>query len=165
MWTSNSNNTLDYYLIIPDYQLKNVMTYLKKSLFNNVSYVVDASSIDTSGYNFSVYTNNNSNGLLTFYILYSYTFKVKIILIVKETNKNLNSIDSVYANCNWLEREFCEMYNTQRFNKIDSRKLLLNYYDSMAPLKRTMGSRGNYEAYYDFSDRQVQFTNCMDIDL
>ena len=165
MWTSNANNNLDYYIIVPDYYLKPLLTYLKKSLFSNLSYVVDASSIDTSGYNLSVFGNNNSNQLLTFYVLYNYTFKIKLILISRETTAKIDSVDSVYANCNWLEREFCEMYNTQRFNKIDSRKLLLNYYDSMAPMKRVMGSRGNYEAYYDFSDRQVQFTNCMDVDL
>lgn len=134
-------------------------------MFSNISYVVDASSIDTSGYNYNVYKNADSNGLLTFYVLYNYIFKIKLILIVKETKSNLDSVDSIYANCNWLEREFCEMYNTQRFNKIDSRKLLLNYCDSLAPLRRVIGSRGNYEAYYDFSDRQVQFTNCVDVDL
>ena len=57
------------------------------------------------------------------------------------------------------------MYNVQRFNKIDSRKLLLNYCDSIAPMKRLVNSKGNYEMYYSFSDRQVQFINCSDIDL
>lgn len=57
------------------------------------------------------------------------------------------------------------MYNVQRFNKTDSRKLLLNYCDSIAPMKRLTGSKGNYEMYYSFSDRQVQFINCVDIDL
>lgn len=165
MWTSNSNNNLDYYLIVPDYYVKPLLTYLKKSLFSNLSYVVDASSVDTSGYNFSAFFGNSPNKLLTFYVLYNYTFKIKLIIITKEVSNKIDSVDSVYANCNWLEREFCEMYNAQRFNKIDSRKLLLNYCDSMAPMKRVMGSRGNYEAYYDFNDRQVQFTNCMDVDL
>ena len=163
-WTSNSTNNLDYYIIVPDSYLKPLLTYLKKSLFGNLSYVVDASSVDTLGYNLSSFGMRN-NQLLTFYVLYNYTYKIKLIIISKETTKKLESVDSVYANCNWLEREFCEMYNTQRFNKIDSRKLLLNYYDSMSPLMRVTGSRGNYEAYYDFNDRQVQFTNCTDIDL
>lgn len=57
------------------------------------------------------------------------------------------------------------MYNTQRFNKIDSRKLLLNYCDSISPMLRLSNSKGNFEAYYDFKDRQVQFVNCLDIEL
>jgi len=57
------------------------------------------------------------------------------------------------------------MYSLQRFNKIDSRKLLLNYYDSIAPMRRLSNSKGNFEMYYNFSDRQVQLINCMDIDL
>lgn len=163
MWTSNSNNNLDYYLIIPDFFLKPLLTYLKKSTFSNISYIVDATSIDTTGYDFSIYNTNNK--ILTFYVLYSYIFKIKLILIVKESTRSLEGNDSIYANCNWLEREFCEMYNTQRFNKIDSRKLLLNYCDSISPMLRLSNSKGNFEAYYDFKDRQVQFVNCLDIEL
>jgi len=74
--------------------------YLKKSLFSNLSYVVDASSIDTSGYNLSAFFGNSPNKLMTFYVLYNYTFKIKLIIISKETTKQIDSVDSVYANCN-----------------------------------------------------------------
>jgi len=121
--------------------------------------------VDVSGYNLSPLKDHSPQNQLTFYVLYNFTLKIKLILIISEKNKPIESADSVYANCNWLEREFCEMYNIQRFNKVDSRKLLLNYYDSMAPMKRVNSSRGNYEAYYNFGDRQVQFSSCVDVDL
>lgn len=57
------------------------------------------------------------------------------------------------------------MYNLQRFNKLDSRRLLLNYCDTIAPLKKNTDSKGTYEVYYDFNDRQVQFINCIDVEL
>jgi len=126
---------------------------------------LEATSVDTSGYNINIFNRSSSVKALTLYTLYSYTLKSKLILAVNESSTPVESIDSIYPNCNWLEREFCEMYNVQRFNKIDSRKLLLNYCDSIAPMKRLVNSKGNYEMYYSFSDRQVQFINCSDIDL
>ena len=153
-------------MLLPATALKPLLIYLKKSLYNNISYVVDATSIDTTGYNSSVF-NNFLKGAdaITLYTIYNYTLKNRLILITNESTSLLDSVDSVYPNCNWLEREFCEMYNVQRFNKVDSRKLLLNYCDSIAPMRRLTNSKGNYEMYYSFSDRQVQFTNCIDIDL
>lgn len=79
--------------------------------------------------------------------------------------KRTNSIDTIYPNCNWLEREFSEMYGLQLNNKIDSRKLLLNYCDSIAPLKKNNNSKGLYEVYFDFNDNQIQFNNSVDIEL
>lgn len=152
-------------MLLPANLLKPLLMYLKKSTFNNISYVVEATSIDTVGYNSNVFKYLRGAHLLTLYTLYNYTLKTKLILIASESEVVLDSVDAIYPNCNWLEREFCEMYNVQRFNKTDSRKLLLNYCDSIAPMRRLTGSKGNYEMYYSFSDRQVQFINCVDIDL
>jgi len=165
MWTSNSDNNLDYYILLPPATLKPIFMYLKKSLYNNMSYIVESTSIDITGYNSSIFSCLPGLNTLTLYTLYNYTFKNKLILLNSESVGVVDSIDSIYPNCNWLEREFCEMYSLQRFNKIDSRKLLLNYYDSIAPMRRLSNSKGNFEMYYNFSDRQVQLINCMDIDL
>ena len=67
------------------------------------------------------------------------------------------SVDSIYKNTNWLERESCEMYGINTSQKGDARRLLLNYFDLNAPLRKNYNSSSNYEVYYDFTDRQVQY--------
>ena len=164
LWTSNLNKNLDYFIIIKAADLKNFFTYIKKSLQTSNSYIIEASSCDTSNYNYTPFDKKNSL-CLTFYTIYFYLFKIKLTIFINELSISTESIDIIYPNCNWLEREFCEMYNLQRFNKLDSRRLLLNYCDTIAPLKKNTDSKGTYEVYYDFNDRQVQFINCIDVEL
>ena len=49
------------------------------------------------------------------------------------------------------------MYGTGLNGKLDSRRLLLNYYDLNAPFLKSSSSSSNYEVYYDFIDRQVNY--------
>lgn len=57
-----------------------------------------------------------------------------------------------------MERECSEMYGSSFYDKNDSRKLLLNYFDNNNPLKKTYSTSSGYETYFDFTDRQVQYT-------
>jgi len=49
------------------------------------------------------------------------------------------------------------MYGQSFYNKNDSRKLLLNYFDGNNPLKKNYNTLSGYEVYFDFIDRQVQY--------
>lgn len=51
------------------------------------------------------------------------------------------------------------MYGQTFYNKRDSRKLLLNYFDGNNPLKKEFNSSSSYEVYFDFTDRQVQYVS------
>lgn len=49
------------------------------------------------------------------------------------------------------------MYGLSNYSKGDSRKLLLNYFDNNAPMRKSYNSSASYEVYYDFLDAQVQY--------
>ncbi len=57
------------------------------------------------------------------------------------------------------------MYGIDIHNKIDSRKLLLNYCEVNTPMKKNLDSKGSYEVYFDFSENQLTYLNCLDIEL
>lgn len=165
LWTSNSNKNLDYFLLIPQVWFKDVSLFLKKSLITNNSYILDSSAIDLANYNFSFLKKNFQKDFLMYYIFSINLIRAKLFIFYKFSGKSPASVDSVYVNCNWLERESSEMYGYSFINKVDSRKLLLNYFDSIAPLQKTSNSKGHYEVYYSFEENQVQFVNCTNIEL
>ncbi len=90
--------------------------------------------------------------------LYLYHNRLRLHFVTPvDCNSPTKSIDSVYKNMNWLERESSEMYGLSNYAKGDSRKLLLNYFDNNAPMRKSYNSSSGYEVYYDFLDAQVQY--------
>jgi len=86
--------------LLPPATLKPIFMYLKKSLYNNMSYIVESTSIDITGYNSSIFSCLPGLNTLTLYTLYNYTFKNKLILLNSESVGVVDSIDSIYPNCN-----------------------------------------------------------------
>lgn len=68
---------------------------------------------------------------------YNYTNKLRLTLIYSYSitkNNELMSIDKLYENSQWLERETSEMFNVNYFFKKDTRSLLLDYPRKNFPL-------------------------------
>jgi NADH:ubiquinone oxidoreductase subunit C len=79
-------------------------------------------------------------------------------------NKVVGSIDYIYSNAAWLEREVGEMNELFFFNKFDTRKLLLNYSDNFAPLKNENFIK-NKDLYYCVFENQVIGLNSAVVEL
>src|SRR5687768_16834119 len=113
---------------------------------------MEISAIDTLKYNEilpnSKFHNLNSR-IIVYNIYYFYFIKVRLTLM-QYVNKNIESIDSIYKNANWLEREVIEMFNVQYSNKKDNRSLLLDYSRNESPMLKDFPTEGYYEIYYDF---------------
>jgi len=134
------------------------MLYIKKHIFGNQSYVVDLTTYTPC--------NNLPNTMLSLspdlnmniMSLYLYHSRIRLHFVYTSSfNTVTKSIDSIYKNSNWLERESSEMYGASLYAKGDSRKLLLNYFDNNTPMKKSYNSLSSYEVYYDFLDCQVQY--------
>ena len=71
----------------------------------------------------------------------------------------VSSIDKLYKNASWLERETAEMFGIGYYNKKDIRKLLLDYSKVESPLLKDFPTQGFSEVFYDFFEDQVVYLN------
>lgn len=159
-WTSDNDVKFDYYIYSNPNNIHSLFVYLKKHTFSNLSYLVDITFLNTPN-SLMVHTVSNLKDVMGVWTLYVYNSRVRLNIVssIYQKNPKLRSIDSVYDNANWLERESCEMYGTNLSNKGDSRRLLLNYFDTNSPMNKDLVSSNNYSVLYSFLDRQINYTD------
>jgi NADH:ubiquinone oxidoreductase subunit C len=75
------------------------------------------------------------------------------------------SVDLIYRNSNWLERETSEMYNIYFKKKLDSRKLLLDYTIDINPMLKDYPSEGEYDCYFSNIENQVVLEKNQTVEL
>lgn len=132
---------------------------LKHEFFCSKSTLIENSCVDTLNYSNVNIPVFNKTRLLPFYLYYIYNLKSRLTLILhldSQTN-NVSSIDLLYKNANWLERESSEMYGIFYKNKKDSRKLLLDYTKDENPLLKDFPTEGSNDIFYNFFEDQVSF--------
>lgn len=165
IWSSKLLKPNHFFLLIDPSWFYTLNLYFKNDLFLNNSVLIDNSAIDTL--KFSKINNNldlffKKNRIIVYYSYYFYNLKLKlnIILLNNFFKKNkIASIDKIYKNANWLERETSEMFGVNYYNKKDIRKLLLDYSKTETPLLKDFPAEGFSEAFYDFFEDQVIFVN------
>jgi NADH:ubiquinone oxidoreductase subunit C len=138
---------------------------LKNEYFFNMSYLVDISGVDALKYNNITPDVNlflKKNRILIFYMYYIYYLKLRLTVTTFYNFKKLTpikSIDNIYKNAHWVERELGEMFNIAFSFKKDSRKLLLDYSKNEAPMLKDFNSDGLSDVFYNFFEDQVTFCN------
>lgn len=163
--------TPNHYICIVDKQYFLAMNFfLKKELFYNFNSLIESSAVDTLKYPsfFNSIIINNTQKLLLFYHYYCYSTKLRLTLMVLhaiQDQTNVFSLDLVYKNANWLERETSEMFSTNYQSKWDTRTLLLDYSKKEHPMLKTFQSEGNYELYYDFFDQNLYYSKVRSVEL
>ena len=158
VWTSVEDTKFDYYIAVPNESVFDIVLYIKKHIFGNQSYVLDLTTYAPCN-NLPANAVSYKEGLyINIISVYLYHSRLRLHLVsLADCNYPLKSLDSIYKNMNWLERESSEMYGLSNYSKGDSRKLLLNYFDNNAPMRKSYNSSASYEVYYDFLDAQVQY--------
>lgn len=159
IYTSESLTLNHYLCFIPNEWYYGINLFLKKELFYNFSSLIEISAIDTLKYNnlFPHHeTFNKNNRFIIYNIYYCYWIKVRLTLF-QFSNKQIKSIDTIYKNANWLEREVSEMFGLQYENKKDNRSLLLDYSRNEFPMLKDFPTEGFYEIYYDFFENKIQY--------
>lgn len=132
--------------------------FIKKELFFNFSKLTDISCIDTLNYNKFVPELDviKNKRFLMYNIYYMYWIKIRLTLIHFNC-ESTESIDHVYRNSSWLEREVSEMYGIKFKNKKDNRSLLLDYSRNEYPMLKDFPTEGFYEIYFDFFENKLQY--------
>lgn len=160
-WSSKSLNPNSYVCLVNYKWFYTISLLLRNELFLNNSTLIENSAIDLR---FANQLNNklnyffNDNKLLTFYLFYIYGLKMRInflVLLKNNYKPYLYSIDKLYPNANWLERETSEMYGVLYYFKNDIRKLLLDYSKIENPLLKDYSSEGLQDVFYNFFENQV----------
>lgn len=170
-WSSKSLSPNSYVCFLNYKWFYTLNLILRNELFLNNSMLIENTAIDIR-YNNSIndklncYFNNNK--LLTSYLYYFLNLKLKILFLVNINNNSKSfcySIDKIFPNANWLERETSEMYGILFYFKSDIRKLLLDYSKNEAPLLKDFSSEGIQDVFYNFFENQVSINKSEIVEL
>lgn len=166
--------TPNHYVIVlsKNYQY-GLNQFLKKELFFFQGSLLEVSAIDTLEYSKIFPKNINvnflKNRLLVYYTYYFYLIKLRLSVFytysLNSGQKPFYSVDRIFKNANWLEREVSEMYNINFYLKTDTRNLLLDYSRNEHPLLKDFPCEGFQELYYDFFDQTLAYTRSEHIEL
>jgi len=159
IYTSQLLTPNHYIIYINKNWLKSINIFIKNELFFNYSQLTDISCIDTIKYN-NIISNkkifNSNNRFIIYNIYYMYFLKIRLSLI-QLSNLNVESVDSIYPNASWLEREVSEMYGINYLTKNDNRSLLLDYSRNEFPMLKDFPVEGFYEIYFDFFENKLTY--------
>lgn len=165
-WTSSKLTPNHYVYYIPNSWFYAINCFLKNETFFSLSNLTEGSSVDTLNY-LNLLENVDfffkKNRLITFYSYYFYNLKLKLTFFF--SNSNNLSIDNLYLNANWIERELGEMYGVYFFKKNDTRKLLLDYTKTEAPLLKDFPVEGYTDAFFNILSEQVVFLQNETVEL
>lgn len=157
IYTSNVLQPNHFVILLEKKYLKSTMCIFKNEYNFWKSTLIENTAIDSL--NYSKYTKEfelffKNSRILNYYILYFYKLKLKLSVVFYGENA-FESIDLIYKNSNWLERETSEMYNIFFFNKRDMRKLLLDYTLDVNPMLKDYPTEGEYDCYFSNIENQV----------
>lgn len=169
-WTSNTNKPNHFFFLINKNWFFLLNNILNKDSFLNKTTLIEASCVDTLKYKKIILDLDfakKSNRLLTFYSYYNYSLKLRMTFLVFKNNNetNLFSVDSIFKNANWLEREFSEMYGIFFDFKSDTRKLLLDYSLSENPFLKDFNSESSIDNFYNIFEEKVCYIKNNNIEL
>jgi NADH:ubiquinone oxidoreductase subunit C len=135
------------------------------------STLLDQSAVDCSHFkqeNTKLNYFFKNNNLVLFYVYYFYFLKIKINLSLfynAYKKPHVMTIEKLYKNANWIERETSEMYGVNFKHKKDVRKLLTDYTNFENPLLKSYPTEGFFDVFYNFFDDQVILTNNSVVEL
>lgn len=151
------NSSIAYYSVMG---IKYSTLFIKSSLIDLFSYELPSISkfISKISVGYTSLLKKSNQVLVTIFFISTYSMYLYLIFYIFCTNSSQNisqkvskvkSIENLFFNANWLERESSEMTGIFYTNKIDCRNLLLMYGDVFFPLLKFFSSIGIFEFFYN----------------
>lgn len=156
------------------FSIKVFITFLKNSLNLMHLTLIDIVGIDINtlpNYNFFFKLNfqNKLTEIYNFLLIYNLLdYKNQFRYIINFFYKPkmiLYSIEDLFANANWVERELIEFFGLTFERKIDTRNLLLDYNLNINPLLKNFPVEGYQELYFNFENYNLDYINTEFIEL
>lgn len=157
VWFSRNLKSNHYIALIPKNWITPINYFLKYELYSNNT-LLEHSCIDNKYYSnlFECEIDTSKINNILYYTYYNYFYKNKLTIFYLNTiYKNINSIDTIFNNANWLERESSEMYGINFNWKIDTRRLLLDYSKTENPLKKEFQEINFNAVFFNIFENQI----------
>lgn len=169
VYTSECLTANHYILFIPKEYYFSMFKVLKNELFYSSSYIIEHAVIDSKYYDKIENKFNlifKGKRLISFTTLYFYTIKLKLSIFLNlSVFEPIPSIESLYPNSNWIEREASEMTGIVYSHKKDVRNLLLDYSRNEYPILKEFPCEGYFDIYYDFFEDQLRYIESEFVEL
>ncbi len=172
IFTTNNLYTNHIYIYIY-YNIFFILHLNKLQLHNLHNSLIDLIGVDAVGlktYNYITYVLTTSfKQIFDFILIYNildYNTSYRYIwtnLIYKKSK--IQTLTSLYANTDWLERELIEFFGFFILNKLDTRNLLLDYNFIWNPLLKNFPVEGFQEIYYNFHNHTLDYISSEFIEL
>lgn len=159
-WTSNNLSLNNYFLYLPNNYIILFSYLLKYELFLNKTTLIENSAFELKTNNFlktNIFKKKINQIFLIFYNFFNYNsnLRLNVLFFLTNNNSSIFSLDKIFKNANWLERETSEMYGIFFYQKYDSRKLLLDYSKNENPMLKDFPSEGLQDVFFNFFENQV----------
>lgn len=169
VYTSECLTINHYVIILPKEWYFSFNKGLKFDSISSLTTLIEQSAVDVSGFsnfNDKFFLDLKQNPFFFYNVYYSYSMKTRCSIFTKINKSNgTPSIESLFYNASWLERETSEMYGIAFNFKKDIRNLLLDYSKNEYPLLKDFPVEGYNDAYYDFFEENVQYCEYEFIEL
>lgn len=151
-------NNLTLNIIILNKWLKFINYLLKYNSFFFKTMLID---INTFDYNKNFFLNNkflNLNCIIYLYYNYNHSFKINLLTFTN-INNSIITIENIFFNSTWIERELSELYGIFFLKKKDIRNLLLDYNYIGNPFLKKFPNCGYIEINFNFLKNWINYTN------
>lgn len=147
--------------------IKKILFFLKNTFQFNLISLIEITGVDLLLLkNYNLFFNINFFNKLIIYNLIDYKSSVRYIFnLFVNNNIKIFSLDKLFLNSNWMERELIEFFGLNILNKIDTRNLLLDYNLLINPLLKIFPCEGYQEIYFNFNTYNLDYINSEFIEL
>ena len=142
---SLKNNEIEVHLSYLSFE--RIMNFFKKHTLCQYKQLIEIAVVDSIGkrYRFSIH-----------YLFLSVRFQNRLrVLIETDEVTPITSLEFVYINANWLEREVWDLYGIYFRRHSDLRRILTDYGFLGHPLRKDFPLTGFEEIYYNESQKKI----------
>lgn len=173
VFSSHKSNCNQYYIFLYGINSE-IITLVKNALYGFFYTLIDIVGVDVSKFpnyhNFFVADGWDLNMPGLNRVNYYYTYDIKtnsrpIFVFLCNQEKLFPTLEYVFSNSNWLERELIEFFGTQISNRNDTRNLLLDYSSLSNPLLKSYPTEGHQEIFFNYTSYNLEYAPVEFIEL
>ena len=168
IWSNSWNGNNSFFVYLNIKWLVCLFTLLRNDFFISNNYMIEHTFINFNNNIIEIQKNKKYkfNGLIMYYI-YIWQLKLKICFFSSVFKKGdyFNSLDKIYTNLDWLERECSEMFGIYFSSKNDTRNLLLEYSKKDSVMLKQYQCEGLNDIYYSFFENQIICNKNISVEL
>ncbi len=151
-----------------------IIALYRNSLNSSLLSLLDITGLDLSKLaNYSLFFNTDDLSLTPNYFnrgaVYNcldYKTSSRLLFLTFFNGKEtLGSLERLFSNSHWLERELVEFFNVSLTSRTDTRNLLLDYNFTANPLLKSYPTEGHQEIFFNHLSYNLEYVNAEFVEL